>query len=354
MILKVIPLSQRDDRWKAKKLGNSLLTLGTSGCLVTCLTMVARYYGKDIYPDKLNEELLRVTGFALDKATGKLDLYIWGSINKIYGDISEPKRVETPKPVNSAQWAEIEKELEAGRPVIAKVDFIPSTASVDMHFVIIVGKDENGNWLIIDPWFGDVSTLQRYGKPEVTIQMYIFTSGNIPTQPTTQPTEDQSLAISVLTKGWKDLPEDDVLKKGNMEGFVRELLEQHKHYADYEKKSKQFDAFIEKWFAEWRIKEDPNKSHQVSLEEEMTKHLKTEDDRDTFRLAIEAIVGEFENDEALLKALSAIKDDKQTLADQVDILTKQIKDLKTKQGVKYSFSIFGFPVKIYEKEGGKK
>lgn len=340
-----LPLfSQRDEKWKSKKLGTSLLTLGTSGCLVTCLADICSYYGKDANPSTINDGLIRVNGFA------NQNLYIWGSITKIYPDISEPKRVQTPNPVTSTQFASIDAELIAGRPVIIEVDFVPATASIDMHFVVLIGKDQNGNYVIADPWYGDTATLQRYGDPAKTIQQYIFTFGAIPPQATTQPTDEQGKALTVITEAFKTLPDDDLYKPGNLEGFVRGIVGEHKNYKNYEIKSNQFDALIEKWFMEWHLKEDPNKSHFVQVEEEAGKLLSFEDSSTTFRNAIESLVGPFTDDSALLKALGAEKDDKQGLVDQVKKLSDIIDSLKKKKNIKYTINILGYIINVLEKE----
>jgi hypothetical protein len=344
-----LPLfSQRDEKWRSKKLGTSLLTLGTSGCLVTCLADICSYYGKETDPSKIDDELIRVNGFA------NQNLYIWGSISKVYPDISEPKRVQTPNPVTSTQFASIDAELIAGRPVIIEVDFVPATASIDMHFVVLIGKDENGNYVIADPWWGDTATLQRYGDPAKTIQQYIFTFGAIPPQATTQPTDEQAKALTVITEAFKALPDDDLYKPGNLEGFVRGIVGEHKNYKNYETKSNQFDALIEKWFTEWHLAEDPNKSHLVLIEEEAGKLLTFEDNADKYRSGIEALVGHFDSDDALLKALGAEKEDKQGLVDQVGKLNDIITDLKKKQNIKFSFNFLGYSVKVFNKEEVKK
>lgn len=161
---------------------------------------------------------------------------------------------------------------------------------------------------------------------------------------------DQALATKFLVEAFEILPEDDNLKLGNLEGFTRQIVEEHKTYPQILKDSKAFEAFIEKWFQEWGIKEDPTKSHQVLVEEEMGKLLSYEDRATSYRNGIEEVVGSFNDDSALLKALGAAKDDKQVLVDKVDKLTKQVDDLKKKQEVKYSFNVLGFNVKVFNKK----
>lgn len=324
-----IPLtlfSQRDDRWKNKKLGTSNVTIGGYGCLVTCFAMVAKYYGKDTDPDRLNQELIKVSGFANDKKEimGALsNRYVWKSITKIYSDITEPKLTETPLAVSSSQFEAIAAETNSGRPVILKVDFIPATTEVDEHYVVVMGatKAEDGTWTLIvaDPWYGDKASLVRYGVPSKTIQRFIFTAGLVPTQPVDAVNEDQQRALGVLTEAFKNLPAEDKYRKGNLEGYMRGVVEEHLLYAGYESKAKQFDALLEKWLTEWSVKTDPNKSNIVQLEEEMGKYLPLEDQRDAYRLSIEKLVGtEFDDDGALLKAHDAFKDQLQGYKGQLE------------------------------------
>jgi hypothetical protein len=282
--------------------------------------MVAKYYGKDTDPDRLNEAFKQLTLSTNEEFGYKnKNLYIWGSLNKIYGDISETKTVPTPNnPVSSTQFASIETEINAGRPVIVEVDFIPETSKADMHFVVLTGKDENGNYIMADPWFGDLSTLQRYGKPATTIQRFIFTSGPIPVVPVDEPSDDQKRAVAVITEGYNTLPNDSA-KPGNMESYARAMVDEFKQFPALQILAKQLDAFISKWFMEWDLHGDQNKSNQVLLEEEMGKHLDFEDDKIKYREAIEKAVGQtFEDDSALLASLKAIQTDKEGLKGKLE------------------------------------
>lgn len=306
-----LPLfSQQDSRWKNKKLGTSNVTLGGYGCLVTCLAMISKHYGKDTDPDRLNQELIKVNGFANDKGQimGPLSSrYVWESLTRVYSDITETKRIETPNPVSSSQWESMMAEVNAGRPVILKVDFNPTTVAVDEHYVVLIGK-EGDSYIVADPYYGDKSSLVRYGKPNVTVQRFVFTSGPVPTQPVEAGNDDQKKALGVLTDAFKNLPQEDKYRKGNLEGYIRGIVEEHLDFASNEAKAKQFDALIQKWITEWNVKPDGMKSNLVLLEEEMGKYLPLEDQRNEYRESIEELVGhDFEDDKALLSAHKAFK-----------------------------------------------
>lgn len=166
----MILYSQRDKHWKDKKLGfHTTLTLGDSGCVVTCLAMIACYYGKDTNPDKLNEDLKRIDGF-------EGGLYKWKALTRLYPDIGYARFVDTPDPVSPEQFAEIDAHLTSGHLVLVEVDMIPSTAKVDMHYVLMVRK-VGGGYEIADPWTGTLRRLSDYGIARFTIQRYILYTG---------------------------------------------------------------------------------------------------------------------------------------------------------------------------------
>lgn len=174
--------SQRDDRWKSEKLNSCLLTLGTSGCLVSILAALCKFFGKDTNPSKLNKDLVEKGGFNKDgdyTFFGKNGITQPLGISLIYPDIIPTLYVETPNNVTVKQFAEIEAQLNKGFPVLLQVDYIPATSKLDQHWVLLISK-ENGNWMVYDPWYGDIASLTRYGKPAETIYKYIFYEGKLP------------------------------------------------------------------------------------------------------------------------------------------------------------------------------
>jgi hypothetical protein len=213
MTLQFSLLSQRDSQWAAKKLGTSNVTIGGYGCLLTCLSMVAKYYGHTTNPDLLNQALNGVGGYA------QQNLYVWGSLTKIYSDITETKNIPTPDPVTDSQWAQIDAELQAGHPVICEVDFIPATSAVDMHFVCIIGH-EGDQWIVADPWYGDSASLTRYGVPAKTVQRLVFTSGPVPqlSHTDTPITDDQKRALGIVERF------KTATNQGNDEGAANTLV----------------------------------------------------------------------------------------------------------------------------------
>ena len=159
-MLAIKPLSQRDTRWASHKLGYSYYTIGGYGCLITAISMILNWYGKQTDPAQLNDALVRVGGF-----TGA-NLY-WNAIAQVQPDVYLAKAIDCyyiPAPLH-----EIDALLADDVPVLVHVDFTPGGA-VDQHWVLIVGKS-GSDYIMNDPWFGDQTSFRdRYGDPA----RYIF------------------------------------------------------------------------------------------------------------------------------------------------------------------------------------
>jgi tetrahydromethanopterin S-methyltransferase subunit G len=156
----IAAIGQRDEKWKDKKLGTSTTTIGQAGCVLTCATIIARFYGHDIWPDWLNEQMVKVGGY-YDK-----NLWQWHKLSQVFSDIKVHELIDcysVPAPLEK-----IDQRLEEGHPVIVCVDFDPK-AGVQTHFVVIFGK-EGEDYYIADPWYNDVALFsERYGDPAKAI-----------------------------------------------------------------------------------------------------------------------------------------------------------------------------------------
>jgi hypothetical protein len=157
MKLNILPLSQRDDRWKLKTLGTGSGTIGNYGCLLTCHSMLLTYFGHELLPDVLNE---------VYKSKGVFDqgnlINFWAAatcfddikVGEYYNCYNDP-----------CDLSKIDNQLNKKMPVIAMVDFAP-TAGVQTHFVLIIGKTEDNHYIINDPWTGETYYFDaKYGDP---------------------------------------------------------------------------------------------------------------------------------------------------------------------------------------------
>ena len=178
MILNVPQYSQQDELWRKKYLGNSTTTIGNYGCLLTCAAMLCKFYGKDTDPARLND---------LMKANGGFNgnLFVWAVLEKVYPDIV----IDWSNYINCelvpAPMDKIDAVLQAGYPVIVKVDYNPATLPVNEHWVLIVGK-EGASYIINDPIDGArVKFESRYGAPAryiFRIAVYKGKSGSVPVE----------------------------------------------------------------------------------------------------------------------------------------------------------------------------
>ncbi len=192
-----IKYSQLDSRWGDIILGfNPGLpwNIYNYGCLLACLAMVARYFGKDVNPLTLNDLFKSMgAGKAFKAGSGE---YVSGGLHLLYRDVAE-KQTLTPDLLTDAQIGEIKDALDHGFPVVIQLDYNPKTVQNDMHFVTIVDynpNDEN-DFTIADPLTGGTRSLKDYlgwFKPNArnTIEQYIIFSGKVP--------ENTSATIPVL------------------------------------------------------------------------------------------------------------------------------------------------------------
>lgn len=146
--------SQRDGRWTNVLLGyntNQPYTIGNYGCLITCF---ANYLDKT--PIEINDILKANQGFIQG------GLFVWSKstvlgLNQVY---LSPRYEDA---VSSQGLDKMRQLIDEGRPLIAEIDFNPSTVSEEMHYVLIHGYDGNDKFFCIDPWTGQEIDLDVYG-----------------------------------------------------------------------------------------------------------------------------------------------------------------------------------------------
>ena len=171
MILDVPQYSQQDELWRKKYLGNSTTTIGNYGCLLTCAAMLCKFYGKDTDPARLNAEMIAHNGYSAPANNpSQKNLWGWSTLSVIYPDIV----IDWANYINCelvpAPLEKIDAVLQAGYPVIVKVDYNPATLPVNEHWVLVIGK-EGASYIINDPIDGArVKFESRYGAPA----RYIF------------------------------------------------------------------------------------------------------------------------------------------------------------------------------------
>jgi len=144
------PMNQGDPGWAGARLGASPIdTIGSAGCAITAVTMLLRYDGIETDPASLNAWLTPSGGYAY------WDQLVWDAVTRFSGG-----------QVAFSGWfgpdlGLMQRELDAGRPVVAEVRL-----SGNQHFVLLTGYTGAGGFVINDPWFADsVRFSDRYGDP---------------------------------------------------------------------------------------------------------------------------------------------------------------------------------------------
>lgn len=152
--LPVPSFNQLDGNWKCDQLGTctcgnygmcpsqpSWTTIGSDGCAVTSLSMVFSYYQPDFAnPAQLNTCLRDHSGYS-GSGCGQGDCFVVWSMSQT----CRPQGVMW----NGMDQEQIDSDLQSGRPVIAKIPGDPG-----FHFVVIIGKRDDGRYSIMDPWGG--------------------------------------------------------------------------------------------------------------------------------------------------------------------------------------------------------
>ena len=153
-------LLQGDGRWGSSlytSKGDSSQTIESSGCGPTSMAMVLRSYGHNVSPiDTCNYSLNH--GFRTSNQGTS-----WGFFNSIANSYGLTC-IDLGKDANKVSQA-----LDNGYPVIASMG--PGAFTTGGHFIVLVGKDTNGNIVVNDPASKDrsnkswqLSIFKREGK----------------------------------------------------------------------------------------------------------------------------------------------------------------------------------------------
>jgi hypothetical protein len=134
-------LYQNDEKWQNVKLGNSSITIGKWGCLLTSVTMMLNGIGHNETPETVNEKMKRVGGFDGALFIPSFLPYIWANCG--WRAMQDCKSY--PAPI-----ADIDAAIAAGKPVILQVDW-SKEVDVQTHFVLV--KEKKGDdYIIYDPY----------------------------------------------------------------------------------------------------------------------------------------------------------------------------------------------------------
>jgi peptidoglycan hydrolase CwlO-like protein len=125
--------NQRDPKWGNQTIGYSNTLMKSYGCAVTAVSMVFNYHGADINPGTLAHQPIF-----------SHDLIVWPKSWKGVNLVSSTSH-------GNIDWGVIDTEIKNKNPVIV---FVKSTKRGGGHYVVIHGKDKNGNYVVHDPYWG--------------------------------------------------------------------------------------------------------------------------------------------------------------------------------------------------------
>ncbi|MGB8213069.1 MAG: C39 family peptidase [Anaerolineales bacterium] len=187
--------SQQDPQWSSNLLGfDPTTTIGTAGCLLTSMTMVASAYGFNETPATLNNKMKAVQGF-------QGALILPASIPQALPGMVYANYIQSNN--QPAPMAEIDASLAQGQPVIVEVNFSPKEG-IENHWIVLVSKQGN-DYAIADPWpqptdAKEVLLTARYGfggTPSQVILAALWLTGPAgPVTPPAQPNLDTSVVAS--------------------------------------------------------------------------------------------------------------------------------------------------------------
>ncbi len=148
---------QDDDKWKDDKIGESKYTMGSSGCVITCISAALSNSTIAMEPGALNKFLGNRNVF---DSEGNLQ---WGKIDEIdglyadvYSDISSDI---------------IDECLKAGHYPIVRIHR-KSLVSYH-HYVLIIGA-ENGEYICMDPLKSELTKLSDYSNKVYAIRCVYY------------------------------------------------------------------------------------------------------------------------------------------------------------------------------------
>lgn len=232
----MIPLSQRDGRWKDIELGFSNTTIGDYGCVITALAILA-----GLTPDDVNERLKSVNGYAAtSNSPNRKNLIIWEKITDAIPNLKFVKRV---KEYNNDDVAE-------NLPCLVEVD--GSRIGAETHWVLYLGNQE-----MADPWFGNIKSTNYYAPKGYAIIKKVEESM----------TDKNDWAVSYFTEWGVDL---------NNEPDSREKLSQVRRnaerYTELEKEVQNLNKELEGALAEsvtWETRYEASFKNGEDLKEEI-------------------------------------------------------------------------------------
>ena len=144
MSFTLVYYSQQDSQWKADLLGfgDPGDTIGMYGCALTSVAMLVSGHGYTETPKTLNEKLKSRNGFVSSGIR-------WDVVNQVHPEITLRENISCEN--TDAPLAKINAALEAGQPVVVRVDSSPAPG-LQWHYVMVYARKGDDDYLMLDPY----------------------------------------------------------------------------------------------------------------------------------------------------------------------------------------------------------
>lgn len=173
--------SQRNPRWASELMLPSTRTVGGSGCAMVSACIIATRVDPTLTPLELNRRLSANGGYT---AGG---LLYWRKVEEAVPGlrfVAYNTWRTTPKP--DADITLVRAVLERG-PCVIQIDHIPG-GDLDTHFVVGIRMLGDDDVEIIDPWYGDTTTLKtRYWRGSLPQSIFALAEYSISEPPPVVP-----------------------------------------------------------------------------------------------------------------------------------------------------------------------
>ena len=149
--------SQRDPAWQSMMLGRGGQTIGSWGCLMTCMAMMLTAHGRPHTPLELNNRLISLdtsVGFDGSIVQFAAPEHVLPGIRRLSNmrSLAAPEIPFTEPPRNVDPLKRIDDALAVGDVVLAQVDHNLNNAVIDQHWVILLQRTPSGDdYDILDP-----------------------------------------------------------------------------------------------------------------------------------------------------------------------------------------------------------
>ena len=144
MITPRVPhFSQGDPRWADRILGKKS-SIARQGCAISCIAMILRFYGRDVTPATLDGFLDRESGYSGDSVK-------WAVAGQC-GETGQGTLIYDRKGGGEDELHTfLSERIDQNLPTMIRVDYGVDPGLAYNHFVVGVGKTDDGKFVMNDP-----------------------------------------------------------------------------------------------------------------------------------------------------------------------------------------------------------